>query len=364
MRNSGVTLLTAALVAAFLFGLWELYQLRFEAGDVYPPYSSLRADPLGAKALFETVQQLPGMSATRNYRPVASLTKSAATVLFLGQDPIAFGRAGEEDLKELETLASSGARVVIAMRPVRRFVETKAPQKLPFPDPLKPAPVEQPPIQKRWGIQLDYITQSSQQAEEENHAEPKVTALFFRSEGKILHEVERRFGSGTILLVANAFPFSNEALADDRDAQFLSRMLAGHSLVIFDESHFGLTESGSVGTLVRKYRLQGAVAMLAVLLALFIWKNSSSFLPPRRELAAGDAGPDAKEAAAGLANLLRRNIPVKDLFPACWREWERSRFGGRHYSAAKIERAQAVIRANNNPVQTYRDVARILAEKI
>lgn len=363
MRNSSATLLAAALVAGFLFGLWELYQLRFEAGDIYPPYSSLRADPLGAKALFETIQELPGRSSARNYRPVTSLAKTPATVLFLGQDPLAFGAAGEQDLKELETLASGGASVVIAMRPVRRFVETKVQQKLRSPIPLKPAPVEPPPIQKRWGIQFDYITQSPQQAGEESHAEPKVTALFFRSGGKILHEVERRFGPGTILLVANAYPFCNEALADDRDVQFLSRMLAGHSLVIFDESHFGLTESGSVGTLVRKYHLEGALAMLAVLLALFIWKNSSSFLPPRRE-PAGEASLEAKDAAAGLANLLRRNIPVKTLLTTCWLQWERSRFGGHNYSPAKIERARAVTRGHGDPAQMYRDAARILTEKI
>jgi hypothetical protein len=361
MRSSTATLLTATLAAGFLFGLWELYQLRFEAGDIYPPYSSLRADPLGAKALFETVPQLPGMSAARNYRPVASIAKTPATVLFLGQDPFAFERADEMEIKALEVLASGGARIVIAMRPVRRVLETKAPAAKP--PSAQQAPLEQPPIQKRWGIRFDYLTQSARQADEESHAEPKVTALFFRSEGKILHEVERRFGAGEIVLVANAYPFSNEALASELDTPLLSRMLAGHSQVIFDESHFGLTESGSVGALVRKYHLEGAVAMLAMLLALFIWKNSASFLPPHRDLTGGESSMAAKDAGAGLANLLRRNIPAKALLTTCWKEWERSRFGGRHYSRSKLERAQAMLRGHHDAAETYREVARILAER-
>ena len=363
MRNSSVTLVTIALAAGFLLGLWELYQLRFEAGDIYPPYSSLRADPLGAKALFETVQQLPGMSAVRNYLPVAAIAKAPASVLFLGEDPFAFERSGEDEIKAYEALASGGAHIVIAMRPVRRVVETTAPAaKPPATKSIQTAPPEQPPIQKRWGIRFDYLTQSAKQADEESHAEPKVTALCFRADGKVLHEVERSFGSGTIVLAANSYPFSNEALAGDRDTQLLSRMLAGHSQVIFDESHLGLSESGSVGALVRKYHLEGAVAMLAVLLALFIWKNSTSFLPARREPDL-EASIDTKDAAAGLANLLRRNIPAKTLVTTCWREWERSRFGGRHFSQARLERAQALTRGDRDAAGTYREIARVLAER-
>jgi len=360
MRHSGVTLLTIALAAGFLFGLWELYQLRFEAGDIYPPYSTLRADPLGTKAVFETVQQLPGISAVRNYRPVASIAKSPATVLFLGQDPFAFERSSDEEIQAYEALAAGGARIVIAMRPVRRVIEpTKPPPKPPS---AKSAQPVQPPAEKRWGIRFDYLTQSEKQADTESHDEPKVTALFFRSEGKVLHEVERRFGSGSIVLVANGYPFSNEALAGDRDTQFLSRMLSGYPLVIFDESHLGLSESGSVGTLVRKYHLEGAVAMLAALLALFIWKNSTSFLPARRAPDA-DASIATQDAAAGLANLLRRNVPSKTLLTTCWREWERSRFGGRHFSQARLERARALARGDRDAAETYREIAQTLAER-
>ena len=42
-------------------------------GDVFPAYSSLRADPLGAKALYQALELLPGVSAQRHYRDVSKL---------------------------------------------------------------------------------------------------------------------------------------------------------------------------------------------------------------------------------------------------------------------------------------------------
>ena len=40
----------------------HLFQLRFEQGDIYPAYSSLRADPLGTKVFYESLETLPGLS--------------------------------------------------------------------------------------------------------------------------------------------------------------------------------------------------------------------------------------------------------------------------------------------------------------
>jgi len=64
--NKSLTVLAIALACGFCYGLWKLYELRFAAGDIYPPYSSLRADPMGSKALYESILQLPGASAARN----------------------------------------------------------------------------------------------------------------------------------------------------------------------------------------------------------------------------------------------------------------------------------------------------------
>ena len=47
--------------------------LRFESGDVLPEYSTLRADPMGTKAFYESLENL-GLPVERNYRTMSQLT--------------------------------------------------------------------------------------------------------------------------------------------------------------------------------------------------------------------------------------------------------------------------------------------------
>jgi hypothetical protein len=178
-----------------------------------------------------------------------------------------------------------------------------------------------------------------------------------------VNQVERPFGSGAIVLLANCYPMSNQALAGERDTKSLVAALGGNRQVIFDEHHLGVAENGTVAGLARKYHLQGLVAALLLLLALFIWQNSTSFLPARHVANEAEASVAAKDASSGLANLLRRNVPAKALLATCLEQWEKSQHGGRYYSAAKIERVRALARREGDPAETYRKVSSILAER-
>ncbi len=57
MKRPGLIALAFLLIAFLGFGLFHLFSLQFEKGNQYPPYSTLRSDPMGAKLLFETLQQ-------------------------------------------------------------------------------------------------------------------------------------------------------------------------------------------------------------------------------------------------------------------------------------------------------------------
>ncbi|HEV2688722.1 MAG TPA: hypothetical protein VGV35_09215 [Bryobacteraceae bacterium] len=357
MRTSNRSLLVLVLIlsAVFLYGLWRLYDLRFSAGDIYPAYSSLRADPLGAMAFYESVGQLPDFTVTRNFLPVPSMPKGTCTVFFLGEDPFTFRVSPEERLKEYEVLASGGARVVFAMAPVRRIDEPKK----------SDTPKEQPEptsMEKRWGVTLAQMTRPASESPEEILSRPKLTALYFRYKRQRLSKVELPFGAGVVVLLANSYLMSNEALAGDRDTKLLAEALGDNSRIIFDEHHLGLSEEGGVATLARKYRLQGMAAALLALLALFVWKNSSSFLPPRTEHREEESVA-AKDVGSGLANLLRRNVSNKTLLATCLEQWEKSQHGGRHYSKSRIARVRAAIDRAEDPAETYRRVAGILAER-
>jgi hypothetical protein len=74
-----------------------------------------------------------------------------------------------------------------------------------------------------------------------------------------------------------------------------------------------------------------------------------------------------KEAAAGFVNLLRRNVPPRDVLKTCFAEWKKSPTHGTRASAARIVQAEAVLDADSvlpqrqrDPVRTYQEICRIL----
>src|SRR5207244_5727380 len=102
MRSSKVAWALLLVVSiAFVWGLISLYEQRFVEGDIYPVYSSLRSDPLGAEALFDSAAHLPGYSTRRNFQEPENVRDRNATILFLGANPFTFALFPVEDLKEL-----------------------------------------------------------------------------------------------------------------------------------------------------------------------------------------------------------------------------------------------------------------------
>jgi hypothetical protein len=104
------------LLGLFLFGLIELFQMRFESGDIYPAYSSLRTDPLGTKAYYDTLTTMPGLSVTRNYKPLPKL-ESNSTLFLLGVNRYAVEFIDEAEGKALESFVSGGGRLVMTFLP-------------------------------------------------------------------------------------------------------------------------------------------------------------------------------------------------------------------------------------------------------
>ena len=92
--------------------------------------------------------------------------------------------------------------------------------------------------------------------------------------------VERPFQRGSILLCADTFLFSNEALRSERHPGLLTRLIAPYNRVVFDEVHLGIQKSPGVADLIRRFGFQWFFLTLALLFILFIWKNSVHFVPP------------------------------------------------------------------------------------
>jgi hypothetical protein len=190
------------------------------------------------------------------------------------------------------------------------------------------------------------------------------TAIYARGTNAVF--AEKQYGNGTIVLAGDSFFVSNEAMQRDRHADLLAWLIGAGQTVVFDESHFGIVESSGVTALMRKYRLHGVMFGFILLAGLFIWKNSMSFVP-MPATSARENFVVGKDSAVGFVNLLRRNIPAKDILQTCFDEWTKSLRRRTDYTITGVEQAQAAMQIEldkthhrRNPILAYQNIARAL----
>lgn len=433
-RPALIAFAVCVLGGALLFGLVQLFSLRFERGDVYPSYSTFRADPLGAKALHDALAESRGYTVQRNFRPITKPEiRESLTIVYAGIARRSLW--GDDEMKAFETLATNGTRAVFAFAPedlssgaavppVTISVGKPPPKKIPAATPA-PAPVPLPvlptdgstapatpptpalpdpdepkddisadedshtiafkDVLSRWGAgfalpQGKAGAAFDQRAEATGEAvalEPDLTwhsALYFKNLGphwRTLYTsngkpviVERKFGDGSIVLAADSYFLSNEALRRERRTRLLAWLIGPPRTIIFDEQHLGVSENGNLATLTRKYRLQGLLAGLCAVAALFVWKHAVPLLPKRRDPRDDDAEVRGKDAESGFINLLRRSIPRSQIVKICVDEWEKS--CGHRAREAELTHVRAVARAHDSKrardsVAAYRTIAAGLA---
>jgi len=333
MRGWKAAASAVALAVVFLGGLVALFTADFAGGEVYPEYSTLRADPDGAKLLFESLTRLPGLTVTRNFMPVQNLAANGSTVVLLG--------LRELDPAELEKLAKRGNRVVAALR-----------------EDWRPEPKESGEIFKQWQVRIA-VDQEKDHTDRLYFSQAQGWRPMERSGEKLL-AIERGFGHGTVVLLAASGDFSNgSAVALDRLPQ-VTAALGSNMDIVFDESHLGIAESGSVVGLARRFRMMGLAAGLAIVAALFIWRNSSSF--PDVGQASRPVSFAGRTSASGLLTLLRKNLAPRELTAACWQEWLAGR--RREFSPERVERAQQIARdLADRPLEAAREIHAVLHSK-
>ena len=118
----------AALVVIFGFGLQRLCAYRFQRGDIYPPLSSYRVDPLGLKVLYDALSESGNYEPRRNLRPLEKLGTGQGepfTLVYAGVDP----HGTTADWSALARLVLAGNRVAIAFEPVRSDFKRAQPKK-------------------------------------------------------------------------------------------------------------------------------------------------------------------------------------------------------------------------------------------
>ena len=387
-----------ACVAAFVFGVIRLFQLRFEVGDVYPAYSSLRSDPLGTMAFYESLEQLPGVTVRRDYSQSNELPEGEGTAyLHLAGNFDEWTWFTEDDFEQINRFLAHGGRLVITLFPEpagapyprhhddkntgpspkedrpRDENDRNAQKDSPETEPGNPEKKTMRKIRKepetkvisirdRWGVDVDAVAlkpddngvyQPVRVVNQTDlplpqkldwhsglvfyHLDHAWRTIYTRGADPVM--IERSFRGGSVVLATDSYFVSNEAMTKDRHADLLAWLIGANRNIVFDEAHLGVVETSGVATLMRKYRLHGLAAGLILLAGLFIWKNSLSLVPPhaeaeRQEYVAG------KDSAAGFVNLLRRSIAPRDLLGTCYVEWKKSVAPTGKYSTARRQQAE------------------------
>ena len=459
MLKKPAILFAGLLVAGlFVFGLVRLFALRYEQGDIYPPYSTLRADPLGASVFSESLDRLPGVSAGPYFERTLQEEQGAGRTLFvLGSRPYGLAYMSRTEYQTLRQFVFNGGRVVVGYFPEPKQTWSSREEEKELTEEKKKAENKAKPEKKErrkkrgdrskksdkdddeedWRKELKFVNlhdewgfrpafrsatattnettkvrrqpfgRKSAAVAADKPREPLPedeeleintakltltnstlpaslavhTALYFSrltngwteiyADGKYPVVVERRFGKGSVVLVADSYPFSNEAMLKDRSAPLLAWMLGGGREAIFDEAHLGVVADPGIAALMRKYRLHGLLFSLLILALLFIWKNALSLVPPHAG-AETEAGPVVygKDSAAGFVNLLRRGIPPAEILNACYVEWGKACARRAAVAPAQwqevhqlVQQQQAREASARTPVQTYRAISKILKRK-
>ena len=385
------TVLCLIVLAGFTWGVIQLFQTRFARGDIYPAYSSLRSDPLGAKAFYQSVARLDQFQVSRNEKSLDQFTRAGdATLFYLGAAQLFWS---EKTTDNLEKFIKSGGRLVISFYPQSAdamFLKRKEKART-SPTPareedetdLKFFSTEE--VAKRWGFNLQAKAELVKEAAKNcgvSGLDPEISwhsALHFQNSEPAWKPVyasaelpvvmERTWGEGTIVLASDSYFLSNEAMRHERHSAFLAWLVGTKRQIIFDETHLGVRANPGVSTLMRRYRLGGLIAGLLVLGALAVWKNAAR-LVPRREISSAEGEVVVgKDSFGGFVNLIRRNVTPPELLGVCVEEW--AKFLPRHLGKSQndVARVRGIItnadRKSGNrgdAVRAYREVSRTINE--
>jgi hypothetical protein len=412
-----ITVLLFLTLCLFLYGIVKLFTMRFEKGDVYPVYSSLRTDPLGTKVFYDSLNKLKDIATTRNYKAFSqSYGNDRATMFYFGAPSFSLLSMDKDDVESLETMIANGSRFVILLYPENASrLQKVADDKKQIKDKKHAKDGEDTdkkndkitdekrcgylrcPVSllDRWGFHCDFHEQFVQGDHAHRSSDISGTnvhnfpgsiswhsALYFDKINEAWEEVytlkehpviiERTFGRGTIVISTDTYFVSNEALAKERHPALLAWLVGNNRTVVFDEAHFGLYEEPGIATLARKYRLHGLLAGILILGMLFIWKNSLSLVPARE-----DSVPDLEEESltgkdfvSGFVSLLRRNIAPRDVLNVCFLEWKGSFPQRGRKGSDEMKRVQKIIDSidgrtvqQKNIVQAYQKVNKVLGER-
>jgi hypothetical protein len=344
------------LVSAFIACITDLFVLRFDAGDIYPHYSSLRSDPLGTRVIYETMGLLKGIGVSRFYRPLNKLAFNENTVFLVIGQTAKSNFSVINSVEAVQTFIHNGGRFVVTYYPVAApKIQTATPEKESSEaseqgftlgsNPIFPEPVKlKDGSEVKWHSSL-YFKDLSRDW----------TVEYFSGDKPVV--ISKQMGKGSLLLVSDSWFISNEALKNDRHGAFISFILQDKKTVIFDEFHHGVSKKPGIVYLIKKYNLSAFFCILGAGWVLIIWKSLFSLTPADK----GNGEPSQSETdySRGFTNLLKKNIAPSGLLSTCISTWKQDSSHG--FSKNDIsDQIETIGTSGLDPVQGYREICRLV----
>jgi len=399
------------LLVTMVWGIVELFSLRFSEGDVYPQYSSYRADPIGCKALYESLREISGLDVERHLRPVRDFQETAGSVFFY--TGITSSSLVKDD-RELFNYVFNGGSLVVIYSPnalpdylhLQREREDKKdpknqktakdkdkPEKKPDSDQkgknktdaLIKYEKELKELRQRWDFELskwDHNPVMPQEAVPTKFAEavtniPIYSQRYLKVDpGKwqVLYQfkkkpvmVERQLGKGKVILSSAAYFASNEGLFKSPRPELLSRLVGTATKVRFNEYLHGVAEKRTILWLGKRYHLEIMALNLLLLALLIVWRClfELSVKGADKISTSPNIQVDSQySSTGGLKNLLTMAVARSELLETCFKEWRKSA-GYRLPDRQKITRMEECL-ANKELIdnkEKYNHIHQIVTER-
>jgi hypothetical protein len=365
--------LIAFILIGFMAALFtlvgvQMFKVRAEVNGVYPEYSSYRADPKGYRILFETLSRLESIQTERFEQPLPDLPSGAGKILVVAGLPPNDLSTDQAEL--LNNWMKKGGTLLVAFTSLPSLHHEQQAQKDSESQEHRSVRDEVGKSDS-WGIRLLWSKETLVNQLQSNlfpdrlswaghlYLEPTNNDWVVLAKAQDLPVVvQRNFGAGKLVLLADYYPLSNVALAAHRNAALVSWLFPQNSRVIFDESHFGIVSHPGIIGLARRYGLDGALVAILVLAVLYLWASRYSLKPVRRARTASDSTLRGIGGNEIFTNLLRRTLPPKDLFTISLQIWKQ-KGPTNPVKQARLENLMNSLPPTASPVERYNQIVKL-----
>lgn len=340
----------AVLSVALLAGFVTVAALATAARtglDSYPPYSSLRTDPLGTSLFFDGLERA-GVHVIRRYDPTQLESRRASdlTCFYVAPNLIA-----PDTAQALYAFVLAGGRLVWLQpapappSPLLQALQAKLKRQAPTawtpPDlwrllGLSPhayahhtrtvvtaAPpamgTKAPAAPTVWPLDPRGLGLPPLPLASDGYLEPRAPGWIpvYQASGHAVM-VTRGLGRGSIVVASDADFATNGEVRSAPNPQLMLWLVGGRPAVRVDETAHGLISSFGLAWLFRRYHLEAGLLALLILLGLAVWRWAPALLPPAN---GGNTDPLAiEDLRQGYIRLLQRAIPPRRLLAFCLRE--------------------------------------------